>query len=47
MSEWGFVVAAYTATWVVILGYAMHLRRRVRRARELAERWMDSGEVER
>jgi CcmD family protein len=47
MSEWVFVSAAYAVTWVVLLGYAMYLNRRIRRARELVERSMDSGEVQR
>lgn len=28
----GFVLAAYTATWVVVIGYTLYLRARVRRA---------------
>jgi len=47
MSEWGFVGAAYGLTWAVLVGYAIYLRNRVRRARDLAERSMDTGEVER
>src|SRR5690606_35466168 len=47
VSEWGFVAAAYVATWVVLLGYAIYLNKRIRRARELVERSMDSGEVQR
>jgi CcmD family protein len=47
MSEWVFVSAAYVATWVVLLGYAIYLNKRIRRARELVERSMDSGEVQR
>lgn len=34
MSEWGYVIAAYGLTWVVLAGYAAYLRVRSRRARE-------------
>lgn len=30
----GFIVAAYTVTWVVLLAYAIRLHRLSRRARE-------------
>ncbi|HUF12217.1 MAG TPA: CcmD family protein [Longimicrobiales bacterium] len=33
-SEWSYVVGAYALTWVVILGYALRLRYRLRRAAE-------------
>lgn len=31
---WGYVIAAYTITAVVLLGYAWNLNRRARKARE-------------
>lgn len=38
MSEWGYVGVSYALTWIVLGGYALHLRNRMRRARqELAE----------
>jgi CcmD family protein len=33
-SNWIFVTAAYVATWIVIGGYALHVHRTLRRARE-------------
>ncbi|HTR78222.1 MAG TPA: CcmD family protein [Gemmatimonadaceae bacterium] len=38
MSNWMFVGAAFTVTWVVVLGYLLHLHRVMRRAREEFER---------
>ncbi|MBI4408186.1 MAG: hypothetical protein HY561_00665 [Gemmatimonadetes bacterium] len=32
MSEWGYVVAAFGLTWLVLLAYAAYLWRRIRRA---------------
>jgi CcmD family protein len=37
-NEWNFVIAAYALTWVVLAGYALHLRRTVRQARWAYER---------
>ena len=37
-NEWNFVIAAYALTWVVLAGYALHLRRTVRRARSAYDR---------
>ena len=34
VSEWSYVVGAYALTWIVILGYALRLRYRLRRAAE-------------
>ena len=34
MSEWNYVVAAYALTWATILGYALRLAVRLRRAAE-------------
>lgn len=31
MSEWNYIIAAYGLTWIAILGYAIHLARRLRR----------------
>ncbi|HWV56013.1 MAG TPA: CcmD family protein [Longimicrobiales bacterium] len=33
----GFVLAAYLVTWVVVIGYTLYLRARVRRAAEAVE----------
>jgi hypothetical protein len=32
MGEWGFIVAAYTLTWLTLTGYALFLMRVRRRA---------------
>jgi hypothetical protein len=32
-SEWGFVTAAYTITWAVVIGYAAYVERRWRAAK--------------
>lgn len=32
-SNWSFVIAAYTVTWIVILGYAVRVHRALARAR--------------
>jgi CcmD family protein len=32
-----FVAAAFTATWIAMLGYLVHLRQQVRRARAALE----------
>ena len=38
MSEnWLFVAAAFTVTWVVLLGYLTHLRRTQRRAQAMLD----------
>jgi CcmD family protein len=34
MSEWGYVIAAYALTWVVVAGYVLYLRGRTARARK-------------
>ena len=33
-----FVSAAFVVTWIVIIGYALHLRRSIQRSRELLDR---------
>jgi CcmD family protein len=38
MSNTLFVGAAFAVTWVVIIGYALHLRRSIQRSRELLDR---------
>ena len=38
MSNTLFVGAAFAVTWVVIIGYALHLRRSIQRSRELVDR---------
>lgn len=35
--NWMFVGAAYALTWVVLLGYVLHLHRTTRRAHALLE----------
>ena len=48
MSEWNYVVAAYVLTWVGILGYAVYVSRRLRRAADgLAAARVDRSELER
>ncbi|MGH7507675.1 MAG: CcmD family protein [Longimicrobiales bacterium] len=32
MSEWNYIVAAYTLTWIVLAAYGIHVARRARRA---------------
>lgn len=34
MSEWNYIVGAYALTWIALVGYALHLARRLRRAAE-------------
>ena len=46
MSEWNYIVGAYTLTWIAILGYAIHLARRLRRAAADLTRAQTSGESE-
>jgi CcmD family protein len=31
-SEWNFIIAAYAITWVVLIGYAVLLAGKIRRA---------------
>ena len=38
MSNAAFIVAAFTVTWAVIIGYALHLRRSIQRSREMLDR---------
>lgn len=38
MSNTMFVSAAFAVTWIVIIGYALHLRRSIQRSRELLDR---------
>lgn len=47
VSEWNFIVAAYAITWAVLIGYAVVLAGKVRRAArdvddELGEREVES-----
>lgn len=38
MSEWNYIIAAYTLAWITVIGYAGYVWRRARRAeRALAE----------
>lgn len=32
MSEWNYIIAAYALTWIALVGYAVHLARRLRQA---------------
>jgi len=43
MSNSLFVGAAFAVTWVVIIGYALHLRRSIQRSRELLDRSARGG----
>jgi CcmD family protein len=36
--NWGYITAAYTVTWVVILGYTVGVHKALRRARHEYER---------
>lgn len=42
MSNMAFVVAAFAVTWVVVLGYLVHLERATRRARAALDRAQSS-----
>lgn len=33
--NWLFVAAAFTVTWVILLGYLVHVRRTLRRAQAM------------
>jgi CcmD family protein len=35
-NEWDFVIAAYSVTWVVLIGYAVYVSRRWGRAQQEA-----------
>ena len=35
--NWGFVIAAYAATWIMIAAYWVHVHRSLRRARRSYE----------
>jgi hypothetical protein len=37
MSNWTFIIAAYTLTWATLIGYAFYLRRVRHRAEALHE----------
>jgi hypothetical protein len=37
MNEWSFITAAYTVTWVVLIGYGVYLVRLVRRVTALRD----------
>lgn len=41
MSEWGFVIASYAVTWIVLLGYTIYLERRHRQAARAFEEGAD------
>lgn len=36
-NNWTFVVAAFTVTWAVIIGYLVHVHNTLRRARALLD----------
>jgi CcmD family protein len=44
VSEWSFVIAAYAVTWIVFLGYTIHLERRHRRAARALENGADTAD---
>ena len=46
VSEWNFIVAAYAVTWVVVVGYAIVLAGKVRRAKREFEDELGNWEVE-
>jgi len=35
MSDWGFIAAAYALSWAALIGYAVYVGARVRRAAHL------------
>jgi CcmD family protein len=37
MGEWRFIIAAYTITWITLLGYGVYLVRVQKRAESLRE----------
>jgi CcmD family protein len=37
MGEWRFIIAAYTITWITLLGYSVYLMRVRKRAESLRE----------
>ena len=43
MSNTAFVVAAFSVTWLAFIGYLIHLRREVARAREALQRTTGAG----
>ena len=43
MSEWNYIIAAYALTWIAIVGYAVHLARRLRRAANDLDRTGPAG----
>ena len=48
VSEWNYIIFAYVLTWVGILGYAVHVARRLRRnADNLTKADVRRSEIER
>ena len=48
VSEWNYIIGAYALTWIAILGYAVHVARRLRRAADnLARAEVRPSETER
>jgi len=45
MSNTTFVIAAFTVTWIALLGYLVHVRRVERRAREALDHATKAGSV--
>ncbi|HKJ93546.1 MAG TPA: hypothetical protein VJ957_10270 [Longimicrobiales bacterium] len=45
-SEWNYIMAAYGITWVVLIGYGIHVVRRLRAARRDNEEMRRTLEVE-
>ena len=43
MSNISFVVAAFAVTWAALIGYLVHLRREMRRARAALEQTVRAG----
>jgi len=44
MSDWVYIVAGFGLTWIVLIGYAGYLRRRVRRAEAALAEVLEGGE---
>ena len=45
MSEWNFIIAAYALTWIALVGYAVHLARRLRQAANELDRTGSAGDA--
>lgn len=44
-SEWAFVGAAFSLTWIVLAGYTLYLKRRLSAARDVLASEIETGEM--